>query len=382
MSAIISPCGQYRYQLSREPHDLYTTCGPALFIMLNPSTADAALDVVVGHKVITRLEGFGDDPTVQSTLRYLAQGIAYFCHGGAAPVVIFFFTSGYIITHVLRSETPGEFAIKRAFRIYPLFMFAVLAEIILGAVVNGTPVPSPSILIPRLLLIGDFFNTPYALGNVEWSLRIELMFYIFMAISKRAGLMSSPNLLVGTFTLATVILAIAPPFPHFAGWTDGYLSFMGPMLFIGSIIYLYERKLATGKTCLLAVGIILFTILCSMANLQGGLRNNNFVAVSLGVFGAAWLFRARLEGGYIVRLLSDLTYAVYLIHNWLWNYIDQLMRTLAFPPDHRNTQIMAVIFVVSYLLHVTVEKYGIRAGRIIIGMMRAKKPVRQMATVA
>ncbi|WP_041742300.1 DUF1643 domain-containing protein [Collimonas fungivorans] len=44
MSAIISECGQYRYRLSRDPHDLYTTCGPALFIMLNPSTADAALD--------------------------------------------------------------------------------------------------------------------------------------------------------------------------------------------------------------------------------------------------------------------------------------------------------------------------------------------------
>ena len=44
MSAIISDCGQYRYLLTREPHDLYTTRGPALFIMLNPSTADAALD--------------------------------------------------------------------------------------------------------------------------------------------------------------------------------------------------------------------------------------------------------------------------------------------------------------------------------------------------
>lgn len=44
MSAIISPCGTYRYELRREPHDKYTTAGPALFIMLNPSTADASLD--------------------------------------------------------------------------------------------------------------------------------------------------------------------------------------------------------------------------------------------------------------------------------------------------------------------------------------------------
>jgi hypothetical protein len=44
MSAIISPCGQYRYLLSRELHNLYSAAGPALFIMLNPSTADAELD--------------------------------------------------------------------------------------------------------------------------------------------------------------------------------------------------------------------------------------------------------------------------------------------------------------------------------------------------
>jgi len=43
MSAIISACGQYRYMLSRAG-DLHATRGPALFIMLNPSTADAELD--------------------------------------------------------------------------------------------------------------------------------------------------------------------------------------------------------------------------------------------------------------------------------------------------------------------------------------------------
>jgi hypothetical protein len=54
VSAIISPCGQYRYKLTREAHDLHTTCGPALFIMLNPSTADAALD----DPTIRRCRGF------------------------------------------------------------------------------------------------------------------------------------------------------------------------------------------------------------------------------------------------------------------------------------------------------------------------------------
>ena len=43
MSAVISPCGQYRYTLSRDG-DMTATRGPALFIMLNPSTADAIDD--------------------------------------------------------------------------------------------------------------------------------------------------------------------------------------------------------------------------------------------------------------------------------------------------------------------------------------------------
>lgn len=44
MSAIISECGTYRYRLGREAHDAFATRGAALFIMLNPSTADASLD--------------------------------------------------------------------------------------------------------------------------------------------------------------------------------------------------------------------------------------------------------------------------------------------------------------------------------------------------
>ncbi|ACT50912.1 DUF1643 domain-containing protein [Methylovorus glucosotrophus] len=44
MSAIISDCKQYRYQLQRGPQAEFPTRAPALFIMLNPSTADAEID--------------------------------------------------------------------------------------------------------------------------------------------------------------------------------------------------------------------------------------------------------------------------------------------------------------------------------------------------
>lgn len=57
MSAVISPCRQYRYLLKRIDHTaplLAPDAVPAVFCMLNPSTADAALD----DPTIRRCRGF------------------------------------------------------------------------------------------------------------------------------------------------------------------------------------------------------------------------------------------------------------------------------------------------------------------------------------
>ncbi len=54
MSAIISPCGKYRYWLSREGD---ASKRPVAFIMLNPSTADASKDDATIRKCRTFAKG-------------------------------------------------------------------------------------------------------------------------------------------------------------------------------------------------------------------------------------------------------------------------------------------------------------------------------------
>lgn len=53
MTAIVSPCGQYRYRLERKLSPLFGH-GAVLLLMLNPSTADASAD----DPTIRRCKGF------------------------------------------------------------------------------------------------------------------------------------------------------------------------------------------------------------------------------------------------------------------------------------------------------------------------------------
>ncbi len=57
MTARISKCGRYRYLLTRPPESILADRGTALFIMLNPSTADAETD----DPTIRRCRGFARD---------------------------------------------------------------------------------------------------------------------------------------------------------------------------------------------------------------------------------------------------------------------------------------------------------------------------------
>lgn len=55
-TAELSPCGLYRYRLSRPLPATLAPTGPAVFVMLNPSTADATQD----DPTVRRCRGFAE----------------------------------------------------------------------------------------------------------------------------------------------------------------------------------------------------------------------------------------------------------------------------------------------------------------------------------
>lgn len=241
-----------------------------------------------------------------------------------------------------------------------------MSELLLGYIFNDIALPAFSVLVPRLLLIGDFFDTPYALKGVEWTLRVEVMFYLFMAVLKISGLLKRSELLPTIFAITTVILYGVGPFFVGGDLFNGYFTLYCPFLFIGSLIYLVEHKMVRPKiVAIIVIGIFIYYFIF-ITKLWPGHKESNFALYGLLLFLCAWHFRSYFAGGAFVRFLSNLTYSAYLFHNWLWPYLVNLVIKIGLTAISYDIQVFFILLGFCYIVHITIEHYGIIAGRFIL----------------
>ncbi|QIR78093.1 acyltransferase [Sulfurospirillum diekertiae] len=283
------------------------------------------------------------------TQQYISNVAVSLFQGGGAGVITFFMISGYIILHVIQLEKPIEFLIKRFFRIYPLLIVAIILENSLGYFTNNQLFDISKILI-QMSLFGDYFNTPYALAGVEWTLRVEIIFYLFMVIIGWLKMQNNGYFLLAIFVVLTLSLKYIAPFPD--KLFVGYFTIYFPFLFLGSVIYLYEKQKINLVSTLLFV-VFLFENYFSMINdFQKGWLTTNFAIVGFIVFISFWLLREKLENFKFNRLLmkvSALTYSIYLFHNYLWVYIGKYFYT-----DNKLI-ILAILIVFCFMINKFIE---------------------------
>ena len=331
----------------------------------------AFVSVLIFHKFFVYATAFVGDTSIHATPRLILRSISPLFEFGGAGVVVFFLVSGYIVTHVLQSEQPFEFAVKRIFRIYPLYIVAILLQILFSGVV-----PSPSIMITRILLIGDFFGTPYALADVDWTLRIEVMFYLFMVVLRHLGVIQSPRVwLAWILVITTVILDTIPPIPSGNNLFTGSFTIYGPFLFLGVFFYLRETQRISLGFLLAFVGLVLFHYYRLIARDEPEVMGSHFAALGLLIFTLAWGFRSQLIITSVVRFASELTYAVYLFHNWIWDYLRSFLSAHSvaiLPPD---LQALLALLLICVLVSRGVERPCIRLGHMLLARRRAHQQV-------
>jgi peptidoglycan/LPS O-acetylase OafA/YrhL len=350
--------------------------GESRMLFLDYLRIFAFVSVLIGHRYSPNLQAIAADENMHASARAFAQLLLPLVQMGGAGVVVFFFVSGYIITHVLQAETARQFAIKRIFRIYPLYVTALLLNTFQISVHGHWP--GWSVLRPQVLLVGDLFGSPYALNGVEWTLRMEVAFYAFMAILRAFGFAGVRSPWLPVILGTTLVLAfLLPPIPSGNVWNRGYLSLYFPFLILGALVYLHESAGLSLTLLLGAFGLVLASYWHLVPLVQKPALNTHFAVLASALFVAAWAARNAWRPAPWVALLSELTYSVYLFHNWLCDEIQRVLAMVMADGLALEVTTVLVLLAICWTAARLIERPGVRLGRRLAGPARSLAPVAQ-----
>ena len=115
-------------------------------------------------------------PELQPVLKY-----------GFLGVQIFFIISGFVITYSAEGRSASAFAIARASRIYPGFVFCMTVTF-LATLAIGAPRYETSIAewVANLVIAAPTLNEPY-MDGAYWSIVYEIVFYGWVALLMLSG---------------------------------------------------------------------------------------------------------------------------------------------------------------------------------------------------
>ncbi|HFP0890054.1 TPA: acyltransferase, partial [Escherichia coli] len=84
------------------------------------------------------------------------------------------------------------------------------------------------------------------------------------------------------------------------------------------------------------------------------------------IFLCSWLFKDRFIESKACNLLSEMTYAVYLFHNWIWDSLLLVVNKIGIKYINSNIQILLLLFIVCYFAHKLVERRGVLIGKTLL----------------
>ncbi len=261
-------------------------------------------------------------------------------------------------------EHTGQFAINRIFRIYPMYILAVLMEFALT-----DRIPQWNELWPRLCLLGDFMAAPQVLNGVDWTLRIEIIFYIIAAVIslfyKYPIIKKYRTYLV---PIGMIFCAFGPSFPSWSSSTKGLLNAYFPFLILGCAVYFYEKRNISGILLITAVPATLL-IFIYRVTYQG--YPNLGAVLGTVAFLIAWKYDEKFKHSKIVMQMSSITYGLYLFHSWYYDYTRDFLQGYHVSPPFSVALSIVYLYAFCYLAHLVFEGPLMRAGKWI-----AKRPYR------
>ena len=325
-----------------------------VFVLLGPFVAwmTSMPEVRAGHPAILLLTSW----------RYL--------NFGAFGVSIFFLISGFVIPFSLRGQPAAGFLVARAFRIFPTFWAALLVEwalVHLQSRVSGRGVPFGTMVYLQNALLLDTVIGGGFVDLVNWTLSIEIKFYVLMALL-RPAVLKGRVLPFFVVALAAIVVAVAQrhgllPISTLLADEPMYVAFM----LIGTIFHYQMTGLMRplpAQFCMLGLGALV--ALCwTLGPISGQMP---VIAINYGyglaVFAAAYAARGLFRPNRVLDGLAAVSYPLYLVHSIVgYSMMALAMHVFRLPYTAALGFGLAAVLLVATVLHLVVEAPTLRLGR-------------------
>ena len=242
---------------------------------------------------------------------------------GQAGVELFFVISGFVMwfTTASRTQAPGDFLLRRAVRVVPLYWLSSLTalEIVLiapGAIPNIIPDPAHIALSLAFIPHLDPNGGPFPLLNPGWTLNYEAFFYgVFaacLAVPERWRAQAVTVVMACVFLFGAKILT----------WTYFFGANAEMLVFVAGIwlAKAYEARVLPARgtsMALIGLGLAMLAILTALTYRPAIWRPMLFGGPAL-LIAIGWLGLAASAKGIPswpwMQRLGDASYSIYLMH--------------------------------------------------------------------
>ncbi|MDH2380852.1 acyltransferase [Bradyrhizobium sp. CER78] len=334
--------------------------------------AIAALGVMVEHM-------FGDllrqTPPAAGPMNAAGDLLVQNVSLGRFGVALFFLISGFVVPFSIGGERPlFQFAVSRVFRLYPALWLA-LAVLATMAWLAGEP-PRAVTVLANMTMAPALFGQPW-LSPIYWTLFIELVFYILIALLFSVGRLRH----VAVLSILSLALVVATALPvqlrthGIANLPVQYLGMHLSFLFLGLLLRLWLVEQVPGAR-IAALTLVLAQIVAVPSVAAFSLaRGDNFIMEGLTPVLTAYLlafvvFLAAVRLDRPRSLLSRIgliSYSMYLFH-WTVNVTVYRFLPLTGQIGDIVTMLICTILTLlaSWLVYRLVEHPTITLGRAIV----------------
>jgi len=356
------------------PTDLHAA--PSKFIFANQLRGIAALLVVATHYFGTSFaaQDLVGERTASPNLHFVPSAWVHLFelpYQGPFGVALFFLISGFVIPFSLKKTSLPGFLVNRAMRILPTYLCCLgigAVDVALSARYWGLPFPyPPEVLLANGLLMNSVLGVP-SMDLVNWTLSIEIKFYLVAALGATALFRRSPGWLLGFLAAALLAAwswsrAAAPS--TVVTMLAAELNYVIFML-AGSVFYQHVSGLISGRALLARTLLIVAAFSASWAI---GPQHGQFPSITVfyyaayACFGLCYALRGRFKPQRALDFLADVSYPLYCVHPLFGYCALKLLMHLGLPFGGAIVITLPCAIALAYAIHLSVETGSNALGR-------------------